>query len=232
MKHWSTCTNILTRLPLRVRLARWLVSRLVRHVFRVRVRGLENIPKGNYIVLANHLSWIDPFLLCITLPAEPRLYFIAAEQAINHRWKEWAIKLLDSAIPFERGARWIGKDVFAKPLNVLRNGAVLAFFPEGDSGLREGELMPLKRGIGHFVLQADYPILPIALCGVKQLYWQKEITVTIGKPFRVNVQGLDRREAIGAAVGQVTSQLRAILPAWREPTVGVKRLRSLTNLLG
>ncbi len=115
------------------------------------MRGIENIPAGNYILLANHLSWIAPFLLLVPLPAEPRVYFIAAEQAIIHRWKAWAIKLFDSAIPFERGSRWVGRDVFAKPLNVLRNGSILAFFPEGDSGTREGELMPLERGIGHFL---------------------------------------------------------------------------------
>lgn len=216
---------------LRIRAARWIFARLVHLFFRVYVDGFENIPKGNYIVLANHLRWIDPFLLFAVLPAEPRLYFIGAEQAVNRGWKAGVMEFFDVMIPFERGARWIGRDVFIKPLNVLRNGAVLAFFPEGDSGSREGALMPLQRGIGHFILQADYPILPIALSGTLELYWQKEITVTIGTSFRVNVQGLAHREAIDAAVGQVTNQLRAIIPPYQEPVVAKKRLRFLTTLL-
>jgi 1-acyl-sn-glycerol-3-phosphate acyltransferase len=113
----------------------------------------------------------------------------------------------------------------------LKSGAVLAFFPEGDSGSREGELMPLQRGIGHFILRADYPILPIALSGTLELYWQKEITLTIGKPFRVNVAGLNHRAAIGAAVEQVTKELRAILPPYQEPVVVKKRMKFLTMLL-
>ncbi len=230
MKHWNTCASILRCPPKRIRVVRSIVSWLIRRFFRVRVNGIANVPTGNYILLANHLSWIDPFLLLITLPNEPRIYFIAAEQGINRRWKEWGIKLFDSAIPFQRGAQWVGKDIFAKPLNVLRGGAILAFFPEGNLGKSEGELMPFYRGIGHFVLQANRPILPVALSGAKELYWQKELTVTIGKPFRINVQGLSHREAIDAAVAQATKHLRATLPYYGEPVVEEKRLRFLTNL--
>lgn len=226
-----TAREISSHPSLRLRMARWILARLIHLFFRVRVHGIENIPPGNYIVLANHLLWIDPFLLFTILPAEPRVYFIGAEQAVNRGWKAWLMQVFDVMLPFERGARWIGRDVFIKPLNVLRNGAVLAFFPEGDSGREEGALMPLQRGIGHFILQADYPILPIALSGTLELYWQKEITVTIGKSFRVNVQGLAHREAIDAAVGQVTNQLRAIIPPYQEPVVAKKRLRFLTTLL-
>ncbi len=230
MKQWNTCTKILSNPPKHVRIVRLMSSWLTRCFFRVHVHGIENVPAGNYIVLANHLSWIDPFLLLIALPSEQRIYFIVAEQAINRRWKKWAVKLSDSMIPFQRGARWVGKDVFAKPLKVLRNGAVLAFFPEGNLGKDEGELMPLYRGIGHFVLQADYRILPIALSGTKELYWRKELTVTIGKPFRVSVQGLNRRDAIDAAVAQAAKRLRATLPVYRERAQVVKRLRFLTTL--
>ncbi len=217
---------------LRLRIARWTLARLIHLFFRVRVRGIENIPNGNYIVLANHLLWIDPFLLFALLPAEPRVYFIGANQAVNRGWKAWLMQVFDVMIPFERGARWIGKEVFEKPLRVLKSGAVLAFFPEGDSGHEEGKLMPLQRGIGHIILQANYPILPIALSGTLELYWRKEITVTIGNPFRVNVQGLNHREAIDAAVEQVTRELCAVLPRYQEPVVKKKRLkRWLTTLL-
>ncbi len=216
---------------MRLRIARWTLARVIHLFFRVRVRGVENIPNGNYIVLANHLLWIDPFLLFALLPAEPRVYFIGANQAVNRGWKAWLMQVFDVMIPFERGARWIGREVFEKPLRVLNAGAVLAFFPEGDSGKEEGKLMPLKRGIGHIVLQANYPIVPIALSGTLELYWRKEIAVTIGKPFRVNVEGLNHREAIDIAVKQVTEQLHKTIPPYQEPVVGNKRMRWLTTLL-
>jgi 1-acyl-sn-glycerol-3-phosphate acyltransferase len=232
MKHWNTCTRILSRPPKSMRIVRLVVSRAMRRIFRVRIRGIENVPIGNYILLANHLSWIDAFLLFIALPIEPRIYFLAAEQGFNHRWKRWGIKLFDCAILFERGAQWVGKDIFVKQLEILRRGAILAFFPEGNLGKREGELMPFYHGIGHFVLQADYPILPIGLSGTKELYWQKELIVTIGKPLRLNVHGLNHRQAIEAAVAQATRGLRATLPYYDEPVTEKKHLRFLTNLFG
>jgi 1-acyl-sn-glycerol-3-phosphate acyltransferase len=220
------------RITIRLRLARWVLARLIHLFFRVRLRGAENIPSSNYIAQANHLLWIDPFLLFAMLPAEPRVYFIGANQAVNRGWKAWLMKVFDVMIPFERGARWVGREVFDKPLEVLKGGAALAFFPEGDSGHEEGRLMPLQRGIGHIILQANYPIIPMALSGTLELYWRKELMVTIGKPFRVSVEGLGHREAIDATVEQVAQALRAVLPRYQEPVVKKKRLRGwLTTLL-
>ncbi len=201
-------------------------------LFRVHVIGRENIPTGNYIVVANHLSWIDPFLLMVTLPAQPRLYFIGAQQAVNRGWKAWLMKKFDVLIPFERGAQWVGKDVFAKPLQVLAEGAALGLFPEGNLGAREGALQPLRSGIGHLARRAAYPILPVALCGVQELYLGKPITVIIGKSFRVQVAGLTHHAATNAAVTQVARALCAILPEYVEPHPRFKPMRFLTNLLG
>ncbi|MCI0475823.1 MAG: 1-acyl-sn-glycerol-3-phosphate acyltransferase, partial [Anaerolineales bacterium] len=197
--------------------ARWMFQVFVRLLFRMRVVGRANIPAGNYIVVANHLSWIDPFLLVAVLPARPRLYFIGARQAVNRDWKARLVQKFDMLIPFERGASWVGKDVFAKPLQVLAAGAVLGLFPEGNLGPTEGALQPLRSGIGHIALRAQCLILPVALCGVRELYLGKPITLFIGKPFRVQVEGLARREALNAAVDQVAGALRAILPPYVEP---------------
>lgn len=205
-------------------LAGWLL-------FRVRIVGAENIPQGNYIVLANHLCWVDPILLMIALPPEPRLYFIGAAQAKNRGWKTFLFDRYDGWIPFERGARWVGKDIFEKPLAVLQAGAVLAFFPEGDVGPREGELQPLRSGIGHLVARAPFLILPVALSGVKELYWRKEITITIGKPFRVAIDGMAHHAAVTAATEQVESTLRALIPPYVEQQPTHKYMLWLTNLL-
>ena len=219
------------RLPPIMRVIRHLLRFLILGLFRVQVIGMENLPIGNYIALANHLRWIDPFLLLAILPPEPRVYFIGARQAFTTRWKIWLMKVYDAWIPAERGARWVGKDVFEKPLAVLESGAVLAFFPEGDSGSCEGQLMPLKRGIGHFVLQADCAILPVALSGTLELYWHKPITVILGKPFRVQVGDLPHHAAIDAAVEQVTQKLQENLPAYEEPVIGKRRMLFLTTIL-
>ncbi len=219
-------------LPKRLRAVRWLMARAIRTTFGVRVVGAEHVPAGNYLVVANHLSWIDPFLLLVCLPAEPRIYFLGAQQAINRHWKARLMHSVDIMIPVERGARWMGKNAFSRPLQVLQQGAVLALFPEGRLGAREGELQDLQHGVGHILARVDVPVLPIALSGVHELYWRKPLTLMIGEPFHVQTAGLDHHAAITAADGQVEAALRQLLPGYAEPQVAHKRMRFLTNLLG
>ncbi len=219
------------RLPIRYRLFRWFLMLAGSVLFRVRIVGRENIPAGNYIVVGNHLSWIDPFVLMIALPAEPRLYFIGASQIANRRWKARLMGNFDGMIPVERGASWVGREILTKPLQVLASGAALGLFPEGNVGPNEGELGPLQHGIGHILLRADYPVLPVALSGVKELYWRKPFTVTIGKPFHVRAEGENRHAAMENATRQVTEALRVIIPPYQEPVVAHKHMLFLTNLL-
>lgn len=219
------------RMPLHMRIIRHLLRFLILNLFRVQVTGVENLPRGSYIALANHLRWIDPLLLLAVLPAEPRVYFIGAQQAFKTRWKKILMQLYDAWIPAVRGAQWIGKDVFRLPLQVLASGAVLAFFPEGDSGSHEGQLMPLQRGIGHMILKADYPVVPIALSGTLELYWRKPIRLIVGESFRLNVANLSHHAAIDAAVEQVTRKLQDNLPVYQEPLVRNKRMLFLTDFI-
>lgn len=234
MAKQNTQARFSSRLPVRYRLFRRFLILAGEVLFRIRVVGRENIPPGNYVVVGNHLNWIDPFLLIIALPAEPRLYFLGARQIANRRWKTRLMESFDGMIPVERGAGWVGKDVFTKPLEVLESGAVLGLFPEGNIGPAEGEIGVLQHGIGHFLLHAHegYPVLPVALSGVKELYWRKPLTVTIGKSFHVRAEGENRHVAVERATQQVANALSAVLPPYQEPVVAHKYMRFLTNLLG
>lgn len=197
-------------------------------LFRIRIGGVENIPAGSYIVVANHLSWVDPFLMMLALPPRTRLYFIGAKQAVDCPWKAWLMRRFEILIPFERGAAWMGKTSLVRSFKVLDAGAILGIFPEGRVGFREGDLLPIQRGIGHVLLHSNHPILPIALSGTQELYFRKPITVTIGKPLQVNIAGLDRRAAIDLIVTQVQKNLRSIIPAYCPPTPRIKVMRFLT----
>jgi len=170
--------NITARTPLRTKIFRWVVARLLNWLFRIRILGSENIPAGGYIVYANHLSWVDTPLLLTTLPSEPRAYVIGEAKGLRALWKRAIVWLVGCVIAFERHSE--NKDVLTKPVEILRAGAVLAFFPEGVRRDEEGTLVPFRRGIGHFTRQADVPLLPVALSGAYDLYWQKEIAVKIG----------------------------------------------------
>jgi 1-acyl-sn-glycerol-3-phosphate acyltransferase len=125
----------------------------------------------------------------------------------------------------------MGREVLEKPKRVLEAGAVLGLFPEGCLGPTEGTILPLERGIGHILLAADHPVLPVAISGVQELYLRKQVSVRIGEPLRVAVEGLGHHQAIDAAVEQVTVALRRLLPAYQEPRPAFKAMRFLSNLL-
>lgn len=215
-------------LPLWYRLFYRFLHLAVRGLFRIQIVGAENIPAGNCIVVANHLSWVDPFLMMFALPLKTRLYFLGAKQAVDCRWKAWLMRRFDILIPFERGAAWMGRASYARSMQVIDAGAILGVFPEGRVGSQEGGLLPIQRGIGHVLLHAYCPVLPIALSGAQELYFRKPIKVIIGKPLRVNVDGLARRAAIDSIVVQVESTLRSLIPRYLPPNPPIKLMRFLT----
>src|SRR2546425_12043572 len=78
------------RANLPYRLVRLIGIPLLRLCFRFDVQGRENIPRaGNYVVIANHLNWLDEFALLMLLPVEPRLHFLANPTILVTRKVQW-----------------------------------------------------------------------------------------------------------------------------------------------
>src|SRR4030088_1230011 len=58
--------------------------------FRFQVTGRDKIPRsGNYVVIANHLNWLDDFALLLLFPVEPRLHFLADPTILVTRKLQW-----------------------------------------------------------------------------------------------------------------------------------------------
>ncbi|MBI5877965.1 MAG: 1-acyl-sn-glycerol-3-phosphate acyltransferase [Chloroflexi bacterium] len=219
--------HISVRLPANCRALRAILRMAGRALFDIRVEGRRNVPRGNCVIVANHLSWLDVLLLMIYLPPEPRVYVLGAAQAVDRPWKARLMEWVDCMIPVVRGAEWVGKDALTKPLKVLRAGASLLLFPEGEVGTREGQLLPLKTGIGHLLKRADVPVLPIALSGTRELWWHKPIRIIVGQPFHASVPRGDLHSAVPHIVAQVAEQLRRLLPRYEEQAHVWKPLRHL-----
>src|ERR1700674_1501689 len=78
------------RANLPYRVLRLIAVPLLRLCFRFQVEGRENIPpSGNYIVIANHLNWLDEFALLLLFPVEPRLHFLANPTILVTRKVQW-----------------------------------------------------------------------------------------------------------------------------------------------
>lgn len=154
---------------------------LIHLCFRLQVEGHENIPRsGNYIVIANHLNWLDEFALLLLFPVEPRVHFLANPTIlVTRKFQWWLIRTTGGYVPAVR-ERHGDTALFHHVDRCLELGGAVAIFPEGDYGPAEGELMPFKKGFAHFAIKASVPVIPVALSGTKDLWFRKRIRVVIG----------------------------------------------------
>ena len=207
------------------RIVRLVAIPLLHLLFRFDVEGMGNVPRiGNYVVIANHLNWLDEFALLMLLPIEPRLHFLANPTLLVTRKVQWfLVRATGGYVPVVQG-RHGDPALFRHVDRCLEVGGAVALFPEGNYGPAEGELMPFKKGFAHFAIKANVPVVPVALSGTKDLWFRKRIAVVVGEPIQAAGQEVD---TLTAAAFEKVKQL---MPAYVEPP-GRKWLRKkLTNL--
>ena len=184
-----------------LRFVAWLATHVI---YRFRVRGEESIPVAGPAVLAcNHVSFVDPVLL---MAASPRpIYFMMDYRIFAMPVLGWLFRLA-KAIPVapqqEDPATY--EAAFARAAQVLRDGDLLAIFPEG-AITRDGELQPFKGGIMKVLEQARaeglvVPVVPMGLTNLWGSFFSRvEPAGAMTRPFR---RGMFSRVGlnIGAAV--------------------------------
>lgn len=208
------------------RLLRATAGPCLKLVFSWRVEGREKLPVGRpYVLIANHLNWIDAWALLLQLPAEPRIHFLAnPANLVRHRFDWWLVRQVGGYIPVDLSQK-AGPGLYRHVQDCLRLGGVVAVFPEAAYGPREGELQPMKRGFAHFAVDSSVAVVPVALSGTKELWLRKRIVVRVGDPIEPAANDVDSMFEVARA------RLKELVPAYTEPG-GHKPLRGfLTHLL-
>jgi 1-acyl-sn-glycerol-3-phosphate acyltransferase len=116
-----------------------------------------------YVVVANHESTSDPFLLCY-LPWDMR--WIAKEEIFRLPIIGWLMKF-SGDIPLRRGERDSIQQTMQEARRTLDAGVPIMIFPEGTRS-PDGHLLPFKDGAFRLAIEAGVPILPLALTGTRQ----------------------------------------------------------------
>jgi len=213
------------RANLPYRLLRLIAVPLLRLCFRFQVEGRENIVRSrNYIVIGNHLNWLDEFAILLLFPLEPRLHFLADPTLlVTRKVQWWIIRTTGGYVPVVR-ERHGDTTLYHHVDRCLEVGGAVAIFPEGNYGPTEGELMPFKKGFAHFAIKANVPVVPVALSGTKDLWFRKRIRVVVGKALLP--EGHDPASLTESAF----QRIKELMPPYSEPS-GPKRLRrQLTHL--
>ena len=198
---------------------------LVRTVFRIRLSGRENLPSsGNYIVIANHLGWLDWALLLMFFPPEPRIHFLADPTGLVKRPVEWwLVRITGGYVVVDHEKRG-DPALFRHVYRCLELGGAVAIFPEGRYGTEEGKLLTFRKGFAHFATDAGVPVIPVALSGTRELWVGKRVQIAIGEPIAPAGHSADSLTRLSQ------ERVAALLPGYEQPT-GRKPLRRwLTNL--
>jgi 1-acyl-sn-glycerol-3-phosphate acyltransferase len=130
--------------------------------FTVEGKGPPDIAQRPYVVIANHESSADPFLLSF-LPWDMR--WVAKEELFRVPLVGWLLRLAGE-VPIRRGDKDSAERMMAICRDTLAKGLSVMIFPEGTRS-RDGELLPFKDGAFQLAIAAQVPVLPVCIEGTR-----------------------------------------------------------------
>jgi len=139
-----------------------LVRLLCRHVHHIDDSNQIPLPEtGPAIVVANHVSGLDPFLL-ISACKRP-LRFLIAREEYERPILHWLFKA-SGCIPVDRSGR--PEKALRQALQMLRQGEVVALFPHGKILLDDELPHNIKGGVARLAIWSEAAIYPVRIDGV------------------------------------------------------------------
>lgn len=174
------------RPPLYTLLERIGFRRFLSTLYRVELHGTERIPaSGPAILVANHESLLDPWLLAL-VTARPIRYMAKSELWRNPVLRR-ALEGL-GAFPVERGAG--DRQAVGHGARLLAAGEMLGIFPQGTC--LPYPRRPWHRGAAKLALATGTPVVPVAIVGSERALRPGKlklglprIRVLVGEPVRV-----------------------------------------------
>lgn len=153
---------------------RGLFAPLVWLLYRMRRTGLERVPRyGGVLLLSNHVSYIDSFIIYLASPRPVR--FVVLEKYTGVRAIAWFMRLF-GAIPIRPEK---AKEAISRTIEALQEGDVVCLFPEG--GLTQlGVTAEFKKGFELIVRKAGTPVVPVYMDGL----WQSIFSFERGRYFK------------------------------------------------
>jgi 1-acyl-sn-glycerol-3-phosphate acyltransferase len=160
---------------------------------RIRVEGLERLPPGPAIVVANHISYLDGPMMLLALP--PRFSFVVKVEA--SRVPVIAMLLRRMGCTFvSRDNAVQGSADMRRLIRALKSGQSLGLFPEGHIQRTPG-LQPFRLGAFMIAAHCDVPAVPTVIRGTRRFlarnhWWPTHSTFDIRLMSPIQPEGKGR----------------------------------------
>jgi len=128
----------------------------LRLFYRVTASGRDHLPAEGFLLLPNHISWIDAIVLMLACPRPIR--FVIDEAVYRNRMLHPVLRLVGCIPITPRKA----KEAMRIASEKIRAGEIVCLFPEGQLS-RSGILLGLRRGYELIARQAEAPVVPVWL---------------------------------------------------------------------
>lgn len=146
-----------------VTICAWLPFRLAG--ISTRVRGLEKLPSGDCVVVANHASYLDGVLLQGFLP--PRFSYVIKGEMRRVPVAGFLLRRIGSRFVERFDSSASARDA-RRLLKAASAGESLAFFPEGTFIGKPG-LSEFRPGAFVAAIRAGIPLVPVVIMGSRKI---------------------------------------------------------------
>ena len=208
--------------PWAVRLLRLILTPFFRIWFALKIIGAEHIPPtGAAIIAPNHKSFYDAFFVAVATKRNIR--FMGKAELFTGRQGKLLLAL--GGFPVKRGES--DDEAMQTARTILKDGGLLALFPEGTRVRTPDALGEPKRGAARLALETGAVLVPTAITGTEKLFLfgffpkPHRIQVAFAEPIDVG----DRSATLETAAALLGDEL------WPQVSDEFNRLRARPGLI-
>ncbi len=193
---------------------RAIVAVIFRTLFRVKVQGIENIPKDNAVILCcNHISFTDPIFIGIFCPRQ--IHFMSKAELFKNKFVGWFLGKL-GAFAVNRGTG--DTSAMRSAVEIIERGSIMGIFPEGTRNSDGGAPKKAKAGVAMIAAHTKANILPAAIYRDGKLHLFSKTTIRFGNIITFEELGLDAQEGAKKSALRYSSEyiMEKITQLWEK----------------
>ncbi len=183
----------------------WLARALALFLLPAQVEGREQLPRGGYMLVSNHIAWVDPPWIEFVVSRPIR--YMGKRELFEVFVLGWLLRQI-GVFPLTRDSA--DRRALTTALDFLGSGEVVGIFPEGHRS-DTGALIRAHPGVGFLARRSGALVVPVAVSGSRAArigkFWRRDVTIRFGRPFGVAEVDAADEQAVADAIMRRIAEL-------------------------